>query len=447
MRGLIAFAAILGAASAAMTSLFPRADKSGFTVARAGGVDKIVVTKQNTLNGIYHIGVPKTVNRFLASKAMTLEFVNNFGGGRLKAYIQGLDPEGRVVFIKPDGSLYYPTSRRSSTPVVINNKKIAIVLPGRGRRFRMSLPVPITSGRVYFSEGRLKFFMVKTPDGDALVQPSVADPNDPSSETSWGFVEFTYTLRGAVNANISYVDFVGMILSMSLRVKDGPDTQWTKGLGSRAVSSICNGLHSQSSSDGRNWKALCVVNRFGKPIRVISPNIYAVTRPNDFRDYWQGYVDQVWRHFAKTSLIINTQGSAGKVRCRVRGSQMRCAGDNRWYGKPSAKDIWGCDSGTFGEQDGDNDVHLAVIARLCAAFNRSTLLLAGGQLQPRPPATSYYRVNPTNHYSRLVHRNEVDGRGYAFSYDDVNPNGENASGVLFSEKPDILSIYVGGHLS
>lgn len=58
-------------------------------------------------------------------------------------------------------------------------------------------------------------------------------------------------------------------------------------------------------------------------------------------------------------------------------------------------------------------------------------------------ASSYYTVNPTNHYSRLVHSFEVDGRGYAFPYDDVNPDGENASGELSSGSPDTLTVFVG----
>ncbi|KAG6010402.1 hypothetical protein E4U21_006966 [Claviceps maximensis] len=454
MRGLIALTTLLGVVSAkpSSSSLVFRSDKHGFTPARAGQVGDLVITEKNTLNGTYHIGMPKTINRFVTSKPMTFEFVTNFGGGRLTAYVQGLDKEGKVVFVRADGSLYYPTSGESSMPVEIDDSKIALELPERGKTFNMTLSVPLRSGRVYFSEGKLRFFMVKTRDGDGLVQPSVASPEDPSSETNWGFVEFTYTPAGVIYANISYVDFVGMILSMSLKVKEkagdkaGTHTQLTKGLQSGAVQSICNKL-SGHSADGRNWESMCVVDHTGKPVRVISPNIYAVMYPEDFKNYWQSYVDKVWRHYSKKHLTIDTQAAAGKVKCRVRGSQMSCAGDNRPYAKPSAIDIWGCNSGPFGKQDDDNDVHLAVIARLCAAFNRSTLLLSVGAVQPECSAAHYYAGNTTNIYSRLVHQHEVDAKGYAFSYDDVNPNGENASGLLSSGHPDTLTIYVGGYPS
>ncbi|KAG5925161.1 hypothetical protein E4U61_002275 [Claviceps capensis] len=443
MRGLATLAVfLLGVASATFLPHVLR-DEGGFMVAHAGREQDIIISEGNTLNSTLQQDEPKTNKGFIGSaEPMTLEFINNFSGGQLKAYIQGLDYQGKIVFIRSDGSLFYPPSAgASSTPVEINNERIVIDLPSRGGKLRTRLPIPVRSGRVYFSEGPLRFSIVKTPVGDGLVQPSVANVADPSAETNWGFVEFTYTPEGIIYANISYVDFVGMILSMSLKAKNSASSQLTKGLRGGAVQSICNDLGRQSP-DGQ-WKSLCVVNRAGKPIRVLSPNIYTVMNPRHFQDYWQGYVDRVWQQYSNSPLTIDTQGVAGKVKCRVSGGQMMCDGDNRSYGKPSARDIWGCDSGTFGKQNNDNNVHLAVIARLCAAFNRSTLLLAGGDVQPKLPAAKYYSTNPTNRYSFLVHQHEVDGKGYAFSYDDVNPDGENASGLLTTSGPETLSIYVG----
>jgi hypothetical protein len=83
---------------------------------------------------------------------------------------------------------------------------------------------------------------------------------------------------------------------------------------------------------------------------------------------------------------------------------------------------------------------------LCAAFNRGTLLLAGGDVQPSLGADSHYTTAPSNYYSAIVHKYELDGKGYAFAYDDVNPSGddENASGTVSSANPSILSVTVGG---
>ncbi|RWA06910.1 hypothetical protein EKO27_g8203 [Xylaria grammica] len=72
------------------------------------------------------------------------------------------------------------------------------------------------------------------------------------------------------------------------------------------------------------------------------------------------------------------------------------------------------------------------------------LLLPGGNVQPSLGAASYYTVSPTSHYSRVVHQYEVNGIGYAFSYDDVNPDGENASGTVAGDNPTLLKVTVGG---
>jgi hypothetical protein len=125
---------------------------------------------------------------------------------------------------------------------------------------------------------------------------------------------------------------------------------------------------------------------------------------------------------------------------------LTCAGDNRSYAKPTTGDIFGCNSGPFATKSTDNSVHLAVIPRLCAAFNRGTLLLPGGNVQPSLASTSYYPngTAPSNHYSQIVHKYEKDGLGYAFSYDDVNPANENQAGVVSGPKPKVLQITVGG---
>jgi len=58
-----------------------------------------------------------------------------------------------------------------------------------------------------------------------------------------------------------------------------------------------------------------------------------------------------------------------------------------------------------------------VAAQLGAAFNRSTLLTSADVPVSDPAA--YYRAPITNHYSRVLHANTVDGRAYGFPFDDV----------------------------
>ncbi|KAK3180072.1 hypothetical protein K4F52_008564 [Lecanicillium sp. MT-2017a] len=444
MKFLNLLAALAGAAMAA-PSVHIRAAASDSTVARPGTVADMEVTKENTLNGTSNEdkqGVTTFSDISAQVKQIPLELVNNFGGGQVNAYIQGKDSQGRVVFVRADGSLVYPTSGGSAQPVPIR-ENIKIPLPGRGQRLRMNLPIALDSGRIYFAEGELQFGMVRTGDGgDGLVQPSVTNLSDPSAGINWGFVELTYTPQGAIFANISYVDFVGMILSMGLTSTDGNAPQITRGLDAGAMPAICDGVRQQGNRDGRPWGKMCITNQSGNPVRVLSPNDYSVIDHQGFADYWTDYVNRVYDKYSREPLVINTQTGAGRVNCRVSGNQMRCDRDERPYNKPSAEDIWGCNGGPF--ENTGSDLHKANLARLCAAFVRSTLLLDGGNVTPSLGSSHYYKVDPTNHYSRLVHEHEVDGKGYAFPYDDVNPDGnENASGTVATGNPDTLTVYVG----
>lgn len=443
MKFLSVVAALLGATMAA-PSIDVRGD-SDLTVVHPGTIKDMKVTKENTLNGTYHdaqtkvLAAPSLAER---APAIPFEFVNNFSGRAINAYVVGLDPQKRVVFVRQDGSLVYPSSGGSGQPVPIR-ENIKISMPGKGQKLSMRLPIALESGRIYFAEGELQFAMVRTGDGgDGLVQPSVTNLADPSAGTNWGFVELTFTKEGAIFANISYVDFVGMILSMSLTTTDGTPKQLTKGLAGGSMKTICDEIRQQGSKDGRPWGRMCIADGSGNAVRVLSPNDYTVLDPNGFANYWSGYVDQVWSKYSREPLIVNTQGPSGNVNCRVNGNQMRCDGDDLVFERPSAADIWGCNSGPFANRG--NGVHLAAVARICAAFVRSTLLLNGGNVQPKLNSGSYYSVDPTNHYGRLIHKHEVDGKGYAFPYDDVNPDGnENASGTVASGRPNTLTVYVG----
>ena len=51
----------------------------------------------------------------------------------------------------------------------------------------------------------------------------------------------------------------------------------------------------------------------------------------------------------------------------------------------------------------------------------------------------------TNHYARVVHQVNVDGRGYAHPYDDATPpGGKDQSGFVNDPAPRTLRVVVGG---
>jgi hypothetical protein len=434
MRGIFGLAIATATTFIGYTLAIPKP-----IVVTPGDEDDIIITAENTVNGT-HVPEDPVINR----NPLKFTVHNNFGGG-LYAYVTGKDPTGAVVMLTTSGSWYYPNPGGSQQPIAIpTDAGHAIPLSGSGTT-DFSIPDYISSGRVWISQGQLEFFTVTTGDGKpSLVEPSAVNPSDPSAGMNWGFVELTNTANAGIYANISFVDFIGLIISMRLRLGSG-EVQTVEGLASNAVSQICNGLIAQTARDGQPWDKMCVTKSDGTPLRVLAPNMYVASNPGAMANYYTSYVDQVWAKYTNEDLIIDTQGQWGRVPCRVSGSNLVCRGDSIPYPKPSIVDIWGCNSGPFANI-GD-DLHKSILARLCAAFHRSELLLPGGNVTPSLGSAGYYTVSPTSHYSRLVHEYETDGKGYAFSYDDVNPHGENAAGVVAGPNPQVLELFVGGGLA
>ncbi|KAK0252496.1 hypothetical protein LTR91_004947 [Friedmanniomyces endolithicus] len=458
MRGLFKIAT-------AASALLATALAAPITKVRPGNGTDIIITSQNTVNATEPAPAnatrPAPANATVASSTfkiaediavsngrLPLALVNNFAGA-INAYVTGLDSNNQLVMLQPDGTWLYPVCDPSiSTPQPVN-ANVAIPLGGQGSTTQVTLPGYISAARVWFAAGSLEFFTVysSASNGPSLVEPSAVNPSDPSAAVSWGFVELTNTADGGLYANISYVDFVGLVLGMSLLSGDG-SVQAAHGLQATAVASICSLLEAQSARDGMPWTDLCQVDASGKPLRIIAPSDHVASNPDAFSDYFTDHTNEVWTYYSTNTLTIDTQAAAGKVACTVQGDQLTCAGDNRGYARPLAGDIFGCNSGPFAIEAGDNDVHRAIVPRLCAAFDRTTLLMTGGDSQPGLPSTSYYQSAPTNWYSAFIHQTEVDGKGYAFSYDDVNPDGDvNQSGVVADGDPRVLTVIVGGPLS
>lgn len=280
-----------------------------------------------------------------------------------------------------------------------------------------------------------------------MVLPSAVNPSDASATVNWGFIELTF-LKEKLFANLSYVDFVGLVLGIKLEVAgqlDGSATQIAQGLPNDALKPICDALAAQTKVDGHEWSKLCLSDNNGRLLRVLCPSEYISFDNKSFSTLWTPYIDRVWSHYAAQALTIDTQSAAGKIACQISDDQLHCTGSSFTYSKPSAVDIFGCNSGPFNITDSANDVHKAIVPCLCAAFHRSTPLLNEGNVQPSLPASSYYGDGVTNWYSKIVHQFESDGRGYAFPYDDVNPSGgKDVSGTVASAKPGVLKVFVGG---
>ncbi|EMD97338.1 glycoside hydrolase family 64 protein [Bipolaris maydis ATCC 48331] len=374
-----------------------------------------------------------------APGTLQLALQNKSSSSTVYAYITGLALErgNTPIFIQSDGqTVYYPVGPSEILQPL--QADVAIPLGNPGNTVNARIP-KIAGGRIWFSIGAKLTFRLNP--GPAVVEPSVTNPSDPNFNINWTFCEFTYN-DAQLFANISYVDFVSIPVAISLTNTQG-QTQSVPGMGPDGPQVLQDRLRAQAQSDGRPWDKLIYENN-GSALRVLSPNNLLVGNPDAWGNYWDGYVQAVWNKFSNEDMIINTQAAAGNLQGRVQGNELQL-GEAGSFTAPTASDIFSCSTGPF--QTGSNQARNAVIPRLAAAFNRSILLNTPGNQFPNGSNPSQYYKDPTtNHYSRIVHEIQKDGRGYAFPYDDVVPDGgQDVAGTIFDGSPQLFTIAVGGN--
>lgn len=376
----------------------------------------------------------------MTSPTLNIALRNESTSSTVFAYVTGqaLDNNNARFLLQSDGRTpYFPTSPSSIGAPLAVDCAIRLGAPGSST----SVVIPhIAGGRIWFSIDRpLTFLLNPGPPGSssaALVEPSPTNPSDPNINIRWHFCEFTYN-DFQLFANISYVDFVSIPIALTLTNSAGA-TQHITGTAAHGLDTVCNGLKAQSAAEGNNaWASLVVPNRSGGNLRALSPNL----APNRslFNGYFEPYVNTVYAKYATTPLSVDTQASFGTVSGTVKNDVLDFGAGGQ-FSKPSTADIFSCSTGPFADTSGER---AAFVPRLAAAFNRSTLLL--NSKTPDASPADYYRTSPTNHYSRLVHAANLDGRGYGFPYDDVAPSGgQDQSGAVFDGAPTLLTVTIGG---
>ena len=376
----------------------------------------------------------------------TTEFalVNNTGSSNAFAYVTGLDlnNDNKPVFLQSDGkTVYRPES--PSQPQQPLGADVAIPLGAPGSTTKLTIP-RLAGGRVWFViDGKLTFTLNP---GPAIVEPAVTNKDDPNYALHWGFAEFTFN-DVQLFVNISYVDFVALPIGLNLRNTAG-DEQIVRGIPDGGLAEVAKRLEEQNAKDGAGWDKLVVRGDGGDLLRALSPNSGRVADAKLFEGYYSPYVDSVWSKYASQDLTINTQWNWGDLKGRASGDKLTFEADGKTmsFAKPSAADIFSCSTGPFGGYPKDTaDVQGNLGARIAAALNRSTLLD-----NPRQPdgerIDDYYKKDVTNHYARILHEVNTDGRGYAFPYDDVVASGDDKpdqAGTVFDGAPQLLTITLG----
>jgi hypothetical protein len=335
----------------------------------------------------------------------------------------------------------YPANPSSTgTPLAQN---CAIPLGAVGST--TSITVPYTAGgRLWFSiGGTITFLLNPSSTGAQLVEPSSTNTADPNYNLRWDFCEFSYS-SSEIYINISYVDFVGIPIGLELTNTSGTVTH-VSGLPANGLDTIANNLVAQNNKDGAGWDQLIIKASDGSNLRVLNPTGGIDFNPSLFQNYWSNYVDQIWSEYVSTPLVVDTQYTWGTVSGNTSNDRTSISFNGVGsFTKPGAADIFGQNTGPFAAQSTNTAELLNIGARLSTAINRSTLLTDANQPDGETVA-SYYTNSVTNHYARIVHAANLDGRGYCFPYDDVgNSNEVDQSGYLSDASPQSLLVTVGG---
>jgi Beta-1,3-glucanase len=371
-------------------------------------------------------------------QTLTIALRNGTPSNSVYAYVTGqaINNNYLLFILQADGqTAYYPLSPSSNGSPLAVPCDIPLGPPGS----TTTITVPQLAGaRLWFSVNDKLTFLLNP--GPGLVEPSISNPSDPNFMKSWDFCEFTFN-QYQIFANITYVDFVSLPISLSLLNSSGA-TQHVTGIPENGLETICSGLQAQNAADGAGWDQLIVSNN-GTKLRALSPNTGIVMNPSLFSGYYSNYVQAVWAQYTNIPLTVDTQAQWGTVTGTVTNNLLVFPGVGT-FSQPSARDIFSCSTGPFAASPNNTAEMGAITARLAAAFNRSTLLM-NSQQPNKEVESSYYQTAPTNHYSRIVHAVNTDGRGYAFPYDDVGPSdGQDQSGAVSDGSPVLLTVNLGG---
>jgi hypothetical protein len=357
-----------------------------------------MITRRTFLGGLAaaSVGVPLAANSVLAEggpaarAAMSLTLANESGRGPVWTYVVGTNlATGQQCRLSADGRLV-AVSEADNGPDGYTDYAI----PVEGGGTTLSLPQGM-SGRVYLAIGqKLKF---RCNPGNALAYPAgwvSADPNYPILHDC---AEFTYDGSG-MHCNTTMVDMLSVPLAITL---NGSRQQTAGRLRDGGRAAAFSALRGQAGFGGLVLEDLRAIS----PGHGLDAGLFAA-------DYLNGYIDQVWSHYESTTMTVTA--GANSFTGQVSGGQFAFSGGVRAFSKPSTRDVLYCDGALAAPNDG---VTGPVAAALGAGFNRGVLTDTGAQ--PVADAGTYYRTGNTNHYSRVMHENTVDGDAYGFAFDDV----------------------------
>jgi hypothetical protein len=344
------------------------------------------------------------------SDLLPLTITNNTGrSDAVHLYLLGVDLHagGKLGYVDANGRF---TAWTGGQKVPVPAPDVSIPGPANGESTTIKVPREL-SGRLYFSFGEKLVFKLSE---DGLVQPAPWAADDPNAGILSDWSEFTFNGSG-LWLNSSQVDQFAIPHVVSVTGANGV-TRETGEVVPGGRDKILNAIKAQPG-----FSKTVVTGADGTVLRALAPGkasdagLFSPT-------YLDPYITSAWNAYRSRTLTVQpfTDQPAVKFlgRTDASGRTMNFTDTTgrtvASFTKPTTANVWGCD----GALGAPNDMVVGPIARtLCAALHRSTL----GTLDTQPSGTAkdFYQGTLTNHFSRIVHQNMVDGRAYGFAFDDV----------------------------
>ncbi|MEU4426546.1 beta-1,3-glucanase family protein [Actinoplanes sp. NPDC024001] len=342
-----------------------------------------------------------------ASNLLPVTITNESGRKQaVHVYVLGVNLNtGKLGYVDSSGA-FTAWSGGGSVPVPAPD--VAITGPADGASSTIRVPKNL-SGRIYFSFGRKLDFRLTA---DGLVQPAPWAGADPNRDILFDWSEFTLNDSG-LWLNSSQVDMFAVPHVVSVTGGDGR-TRKTGEVVPGGRQKVIDAVKANP-----DFARSVVTGSDGTVLRVLAPG-KATDAGLMSPAYLDAYISRAWNAYtAKTLTVVPFTDQPGvRFAGRTSGDVMSFTDTTgktvASFTKPSTANVWGCD----GALAAPNDQVVGPIARtLCAALWRTTL----GELDTQPSGTAadFYRGEPANVYARSIHDNMVDGKAYAFAFDDV----------------------------
>ena len=342
-------------------------------------------------------------------------------------------------------------SANSNQPVHADaTGRIVANVPSAEPTAALTYPVPsgpitfpmLNAARLYVSIGEPVLFTVDSAGNP--IPPRAADPTDANYQTRWDFFEVTYIpltgTDGLFNFNLSNVQSANLPLSFGVSGAD-PSTKepvdYSRGWLSGGYNDFLSSLGANPDFRQLVLSGTQRVLAPGTAIQAFEQKV--ISAPLMDGDYLKAYVERVWAKFAGVDLTFvgdppPNSNTYVTWTGRVQNGQFTFTTNDLpnlvpiVLNSPSTSDLFEnnflfCASGRGAPGSLQEDYALQLFGTLCAAFNRSVMLTTT-TLANAPNCEwcqakeNFYQDPTTNHYSKDIHANAIDGLAYAFQSDD-----------------------------